>query len=64
MNRLFGAKKAEPKPEPPKKEEEKPQAEPKEEKPKPSLSDQQSRVFYFLFSYKIELESFPKQLPD
>lgn len=48
MNRLFGAKKAEPKPEPPKKEEEKPQAEPKEEKPKPSLTDQQSRVSFSL----------------
>ena len=46
MNRLFGAKKAEPQPEPPKKEEPKQEPEPKEEKPKPSLSDQQARVLF------------------
>ena len=45
MNRLFGAKKEEPKPEPPKPEPKK--EEPEEPKqPRPSLGDQQARVIF------------------
>ena len=47
MNRLFGAKKEEPKPEPKKEEPE--EKEPiQEQKPKPSLSDHQGKVANYL----------------
>lgn len=45
MNRLFGAKKEEPKPAPPKEEPKKEVPEAPPAQPKPSLSDQQARVF-------------------